>query len=212
MIALVIVVPEEGILDFTHICSNSIRIREIGSCNVRTRLSNICTFAQPILMANLRMFTILTLIAATIEVRYLALFVGSNELNSERNANALPSAVQADIVVIVKNGRIRFALIPHLHACCEGIADRTVEVLTVYQQVVVRCHTITNPVSVDIMWIVILYQLGIVLLCICITGIMKYRSHLVVCLRCSISLSTCIYQQIPRQIMSLEICYTIVIE
>ena len=62
-------------------------------------------------------------------MRNFPLHIGGDNFGLERQADGLPTLRQVDIAV-------RCTLIPHALATAEGVADRTIEVLLVNQQVV----------------------------------------------------------------------------
>ena len=82
-------------------------------------------------MANLRTILV-NRTAATVEVGDLTLLLSSNQFGSEWQADSLPSLGEV-------NEEVWVTLIPHALTSTEGIADRTVEVLLIYQQVVTGC-------------------------------------------------------------------------
>ena len=129
---LIVVVPKEGVahrLGRTR-CR---RIEEVGLGHKGRALFLDCPkLAQPILMADLRAGSVLAGLTAAVEVRDLTLRVGGHKLGGERQADALPSAVEVNI--FLEAGP---ALIPHQVAGIEGVSHRRIEVLLVHEQMIV---------------------------------------------------------------------------
>ena len=93
-------------------------------------------------MANLRVAA-LNGAAATVEVRQLTLLLGGDELCGERQADGLPTLGQVDEAV-------GCTLIPHTLVVSKRVADRTVEVALIHQQMVAgRLEVALYQVSVN---------------------------------------------------------------
>ena len=87
--------------------------------------------------------------AATEEVRYLALVLRRNQFRRERQRDVLPP-LRLLRLVLYRHEVLRSPLIPHTIATAHRVADRTVEVLLVYEQMVVGCRLVFQyQVSVD---------------------------------------------------------------
>ena len=125
----VVVIPQEGVANRLR-ATVSRRIvtggNDLGSW--LTGHGDALEFTQPVLMANLRVAA-LNGTAAAVEVRQLTLLLGSDELCGERQADGLPTLGQVDEAV-------RRTLIPHAVVVSKRVAQRTVEVFLVNEQMV----------------------------------------------------------------------------
>ena len=117
---LVIVVPEEGIGIFLAARSDK---RYIESTFQRRSilLLQAVQLTEPVFMA---------CYAALIEVRQLTLLLCGHQLCCERQADNIPARIVMQCIAL------RLTLIPHAVVRVEGVSNRCIELLLVYQVVV----------------------------------------------------------------------------
>ena len=140
---LIVVIPEEGVLDHLLVvrrCCEGRWIIELCLTGVNRAAdsSHICVFTQPVLMAYLRV-AVGCCCTATVEVGNLTLRVGGHQLGHEGQADGFPSCLYVVVAVslLLAHIVVGLTLVPHTIAAAHGVGDRTVEVLLVYKQMVV---------------------------------------------------------------------------
>ena len=144
---LVVVVPEELVGDLLgFVTASRRRILEGGKGHGGFAAgADVVELTQPVLVANLRVGAVLTALAAAVEVCDLTLLMRCHEFCGERQADALPALLEVHILLILRD-----ALVPHAVAAVEVVGDRRVEVLLIYEEVVVGGRQVAlHEVTID---------------------------------------------------------------